>query len=69
MLSSGLVPQERESVSMTELVKIWTDIAMSEGVQRGANQSKDWNAERAIGIRAVLAAATGADGQMKRVEE
>lgn len=39
--------------TMEELVKIWTDIALSEDAQRCANGNKDWNAERAIGIRAV----------------
>lgn len=40
--------------TMEELVKIWTDIAMSEDNQRMANGNKDWNAERAVGIRAVV---------------
>ena len=40
--------------TLEELVKIWTDIAMSEDAQRCANGNKNWNEERAIGIRAIV---------------
>lgn len=50
---------EPERITMAELVKIWTDMAMSEDAQRFSSGTKDWSIERAIGIRAVLAAAKG----------
>jgi hypothetical protein len=57
MLASGLVPQERESVSMEELRAVFLKAA----------SGSTWLADDSI--RAVLAAATGSDGRVKRVEE